>query len=189
MQPSRRNDLVDQSQLQRLVRAQVLAREHQVHRRRHAHQLHGAHGTAETRMNAQHHLRQPQRHLRIVGADAVTASHGEFEPAAEAVAIDGGNGGEGQVREPLQDAVRRADRRHGCSRLAHLAELGHVGACDEATLAGTDDQAGRALLLGLAQALVEFFHRRARERVGAGARFVEGEPGDAIRVDLEGPLA
>ena len=128
---------------------------------RDAEQPHRAHRAAEARMDAQHHLGQAERDLRIVGRDAMPAGEREFEPAAEAIAVDRRDGGAGQVLEPLQHGVRRADGRHGLVRPADLAELRDVGAGDEAALGGDDHEARGAGLCDCGEPLVEFFHGRA----------------------------
>ena len=143
---------------------------------------------AETGMDAEHDLGQAEHRLGVVHADAIAAGQREFESAAEAVAIDRGDGRERQRLEPIQDGVRRADERHGFLGRRDLAELADVGAGDETRLAGGDHQAARGGGCNFIEPRGELLHCGPGQRVGARAGLVEAQPCDALRIDLERPL-
>src|SRR5262249_60612608 len=65
-----------------------------------------------------------------------------------------------------------------------------VGAGDEALrLSGAQHQAFRQIALKAREHVVELAEHVLGERIGAGVRFVEREPGDAVLVAREPPVA
>ena len=90
-------------------------------------------------MQAEHHLGKAEP--RVVDGDAVVAGEREFEPAAEAEAVDHRHGRHVQVVEPIDDRVRLRQAGLDIGRVGHVAEFADVGAGDEAVaLGGADHQ-------------------------------------------------
>ena len=58
-------------------------------------------GAGKTRVQAEHHFRESE--AGIVGGDAIAAAQRQFEPAAEAEAVDQGDGGRGKAGELVED--------------------------------------------------------------------------------------
>jgi hypothetical protein len=81
-------------------------------------------------MQAEHDLGEAEP--RVLHRDAVVAGERDLEPAAEAVAVDHGDGRRRQAIEAIDNAVRLAQPllRHG--GVGHGGEFVDVGAGDEA---------------------------------------------------------
>ncbi len=121
------------------------------------------------------------------------AGEDQFEPAADADAVDAGDDGDGQAL----DAVEK--RQHKAQALDHLAfrleavELVDVGADDEvALLAGQQDEsahgAGACAFLDLRDDRSQLLEGPCAESVRARAFAIEDRPGDPLLVDREAPV-
>ena len=135
---------IDEAGAPRLVGAQRLAREHHLHGSAYTADTHRAHGAAETRMDAQHHLGKSDREIVALDADAITAGQRKLEAAAEREAVDDGDRGAGQGFERGEDGMRTAHHLLGLRGILEAGELLHVGAGDEAAgFSRADHQAAR----------------------------------------------
>ena len=134
-------------------------------------------------MNAEHHLGEAENRLWIVDTDAVATGQRELEPAAEAIAVDCGDGGAGQSLQALQDRVRGPHEGQRFLGRADLRELPDVRASDEARLRGRDHEAARRLALELGEPRVERLQHLAGQRVRSGIGAIERQPRDAVGID------
>src|SRR5579864_8286091 len=73
---------IDEAQAQRLVGAQRPTGEHELHRRLYADQLNAADRPAESRVNAELHLGQPERQSLIAHGDTKAAGERELQSPA-----------------------------------------------------------------------------------------------------------
>ena len=114
---------------------------HRLHR---IDQMREAHGAAEAGMQAEHHFRKTEP--RIVDRDPHLAGQRHFEAAAEAEAVDHGDGRNPQGLQPVDHRMRAADLGLDRAGIGRAAEFVDVGAGDEAgRLGGANDEAGRPL--------------------------------------------
>ena len=98
--------------------------------------------------NAELRFRQPDVDRPVFGGDAVGAGEGQLVPAAEAVAVDSGDGrGMGRSRDPLEDSFWPSARNFGQLLAVHLANLEQVSAGDEVPLFGGGENDSRRGLL------------------------------------------
>ena len=137
-----RNDAVDEPRLERFVRRQRPARQHQIEGERGAEELDGAHRAAVTGVDPELHLGQPQRALVGVDDNAIVARERQLQSAPERKAVDRRHSGHGECRNSAEQ--RLTARRHlGRVRgIAQARELLDVGAEDEAAaLAGLEHDA------------------------------------------------
>jgi hypothetical protein len=123
---------------------------------------------------------------RRLRGDPQVARRGEGEPAADAVAVDGGDGGHRGVLQPAQHPGHPLLVRHARGAV-EARELGDVGAGDERPPTGPaqhehpDVRVGVGLLAGVGHALV---HRERQGVVGLGP--VERDTQDgAVLLDEE----
>ena len=108
-------------------------------------------------MQPEHHFRKTEP--RIVDGDPCSARQRHLEPAAEAEAVDHGDARNLQRLQPVDDAVRAADRRFDLARIGGTAELVDVGAGDEAgCLRRADHDAGGRLAFQRRQDRSELLH-------------------------------
>jgi len=113
--------------------------QHHVHRRRGADQARQARAAAPAREDAQLGLGQADAGGRIAGRHAVAAGQGQFGAAAQAVAVDRGDGGAGQLCQFLVGGLAAADGVVDGAAAVELLELLEVGAGDEAGGLGRAD--------------------------------------------------
>ena len=180
---------IDQPERLRLAGVDGLAGQHQRHRLHRIDQLREARGAAEARMQAEHHFRETK--ARAVDRDARLAGERDFEAAAEAEAVDHGDGRNLQAFEAVDHRMGAADRDLDRPRIGGAAEFVDVGAGDEAGwFCRADDEAGRPLRFPAPPAPFEFLDQVGRQRVGAGAFAIEQQPGDAVGIagQLEMPV-
>ena len=78
------------------VDAHRAARQHHLHRRRHADEPHRPHGAAETRVNTELHFRQAERQPFVANGDSITARERELQATAEREPLNRGDRGAGQ---------------------------------------------------------------------------------------------
>src|SRR5690606_23562081 len=102
--------------------------------------------------------------------ESVGAGEDELGAAAEADAIDRGNGGNGQLLEPPEQPLPRARLRLRFSRVRDRDDRVYVRTGDEAAiLAAPHDQRAHGvlarLLLDRAEQLLEALHRRLVQQV------------------------
>ena len=178
-------------QPERLCPARIdgLAGQHQRHRLHRIDEMREARGAAEAGMQAEHHFGKAE--ARVVDRNPRLAGERDFEPAAEAEAVDHGDGRNLQAFEAVDHRMRAADRGLDGARIGRAAEFVDVGAGDEAGgLRRADDEPGRPLALQRGQHGIEFLDHVGRQRVGAGVFAIEQQPGDAVGVarQLEMPI-
>ena len=117
-------------------------------------------------MQAEQHFRKAE--ARVVDGDAEIASQRQFEPAAEAIAVDHRNGRQRQPVEAVKQVV--ALRKYGFDLryVVDIAKLGDVGAGDETrSLGGTDHQTARPVALDCLQDSRELHQHIGGESIGA----------------------
>ena len=95
-------------------------------------------------MQAKQHFRETE--AGVVDGDAEIAGQRHFEPAAEAIAVDHRDRRQRQPVEAIEHRVAARQRRLDRRRVGDAAELGDVGAGDEArALGGADHQPARTI--------------------------------------------
>ena len=158
--------LVDETHLQRALRADVPAGENHVERRLQPDPARQPLRAAHARDEAELHFRKRERRLRMVGADAVAAGERHLEPAAEAGAVNRGDDGNAQLS-------RRSSRAWPVRLIAphrrptDLEELFDVGAGDEAVgFAGDQHEPlNERVVLDSPECVFEFAARLDAQRV------------------------
>ena len=137
---------IDQMQSAGPARALGLAGQHHGHGLHRADQPRQPHRAAEAGMQAEQHFREAE--ARVVDGDAEIAGQRHFEPAAEAIAVDHRDCRQRQPVEPVEHRVAARQRLLDLRRVGDAAELGDVGAGDEAgALGGADHQSARMVAL------------------------------------------
>ena len=140
-----------------LPRVDGFSRQHQRHRLHRIDQARETRGTAETGMQAQHHFRKTE--ARAVDRNPRLTGERDFEAAAEAKAVDDGNGRNLQVFEPIDHRVGSADGGFDGTGIGCAAKFVDVRSRDEAGfLGGTNDDSRRALAFQRRKHRVEFFN-------------------------------
>jgi hypothetical protein len=179
---------IDQAERLGASSAHVAPGQHHGHRFERVDEPRQAHRAAEAGMQAEHDLGQAEP--RLLDRDAIVAGERDLEPAAEAIAVDDGDGGRAEVIEPVDHRVRLRQARLDRGDVGHAAELVDVGAGDEARrLGGAQHHAPRQTALEARERVVQFGEHVLRQGVGARARLVEDEPGDVVLVARERPVA
>ena len=182
---TRRDDLVDHAELQRLGGPQALALQQQRHQRvDDAEHPHAAHDAAGAREQAELHLGEADDRLGVVDDHAVVAGQADLQAAAERRPVDRRHH---RLAERLQAAQQRlavADEPGHLLGvvLRGLAQVVQVAAGEERVLRGGDDHA-RDLVLGGLEAVDRRGHRRGVgrvHRVGGLLRVIEREQDDAV---------
>src|SRR5262249_52191309 len=185
---ARGHDRVDEPERARAAIAHVAPGEHHGHSFERIDQPRQAHGAAEPRMQAQHDLGKAEP--RILDRDAIVASERDLEPAAETIAMDDGDRRRAEMIEAIDHRVRLAQALLHHGGVGEPAKFADVGACDETRwLCGAQHQAFRYVFFQSREHLIELAEYIDGERVGARARLVEREPGDAVVVAGELPVA
>ncbi len=138
-------------------------------------------------MEAEQDFRETE--ARVVDGDAEIAGQRHFEAAAEAIAVDHGDRRQRQPVEAVEHGMAARQRRLDRRGIGNAAELGDIGAGDEARALGrTDDQSARMIALDFFQYRVELGKHVFRQSVGAGIFLVEQQPGDAVLVGAQPPI-
>ena len=138
-------------------------------------------------MQAEHHLGKAQ--ARVLDRDPKVTGKRNLEPAAQAIAVNDGNRGHRQVIEPVDDRVPLGEARLDVGHVGHAAKFADVGAGDEpAGLPRAQHHAFRLLALQGREHVVELGENLLGQDVGAAARLVEHEPGDAVVIARELPV-
>ena len=182
------HDRIDEAERLGAAGARVAAGEHHGHGLERIDQPRQAHRAAEPGMQAEHDLGKSER--RILDRDAIVAGERDLEPAAEAIAVHDGDGRRRQAIEPVDHRVGLDEARLDRAGVGHGAKFADVGAGDETLrLGGAQHQALRHVALEAREHVVELGEHVLGERVGAGVRLVEREPGDALLVAREYPVA
>ena len=188
-----RDELIDETDGLGGRGAQHAAGQHGGHGVRGASELDRAHRAVQSREDAELDLGEAEPRPLLAIGDAPVAGESKLEPAAEAIAVDGGDDGDG---EPI-DAVEQLERlpHHVLDLLlgVEALELADVGAGDEAPVLGAHDDealdlAARGSCLDRLDDLAELLGRASAERVHALALAVHHRPGDALEVDREAPV-
>ena len=181
-------DRVDQAERLGAAGADIAAGQHHGHGFERIDQPRQAHGAAEAGVQAEHHLGKTE--TRVLDRDPVVAGERDLEPAAQAIAVDHGDRGHGQVVEPIDDRVAVGEARLDRGHVGHAAEFVDVGAGDEAArLARAQDHALGQIAFERREHVVELDQDILREDVGAAVRLVEHQPGDAVVIARELPVA
>ncbi len=140
---------------------------------------------------AELHLGQTQRGLRVVGGDAVAAGQDGLGPAPHAGAVDRRDHGHRQRLEPVEEGMPRTGHGLPFEGAADPQELVDVGPRDEVVglAAREHDGLDRAIGLGLRHQPLELFEHRLAEGIHLRPGDVEGEHQDAVLVYFlgEGP--
>ena len=106
-------------------------------------------------MQAEHHFRETE--ARAVDGDARLAGQRHFEAAAEAKAVDHGDGRNFQAFEAVDHRMGAADRDLDRPRIGGAAEFVDVGAGDETgCFCRADDEPGGPLAFQRRQHRLEF---------------------------------
>ena len=175
---------IDQSRLQRLLRADFLAFEQIRQGFFDAQHAHHAHHPAAARQQAEGHFRQAELHGWIVQRHAVMAGQADFPATAQRCAVDRGDH---RFAEGFQGAQLPLEGQHHVVErfgfgFADLDQLIEVAAGEEGFLGRGDDDAGDVVLVGH-QAGDAGGHGFAVDRVhgvGALARHVDGQDDDLV---------
>jgi len=122
-----------------------MAGEHEVQRSGGADEVGQAHSAAETGVDAEADLGQPQARARMAVSDAIATGQGELQAATEAVAADHGNRRHGQCGDPVHECLPACHQFTGRRGILELAQFRHVGAGDEALLGRLDHQTAQML--------------------------------------------
>ncbi len=137
------------------------------------------HRAAKTGMQAEQHFGKTK--LRIFDGDAVIAGERNFEPAAEAVAVNDGDDRHREPVEAINDGVRLAQAIRHRRSLGHGAEFADVRSGDEAAfLCRAQHHASGQLARNLREHVVEIAQHLLINRVGAAALLVEDQPSDSV---------
>ena len=123
------NQLIDEAHGLRRGRAQHAARQHRGHGVDGTGELDRAHRAVEAWEDAELHLGEAEARALLAVGDAIVAGKRKFEPAAEAETMDGGDDGDRQ----LLDAVEQPKR-----LLHHLLDLSLGGEAREFADIGAD---------------------------------------------------
>ena len=186
---SRRDQLVDDADLDGLARLHSLTLHQQRHQRvddpDHADRPHDAAGAGQ---QAELHLGEAELDLVVVDRDAVVGRERDLQAPAQSGAVQRRDD---WLAERLEAAQLRLARAHELGEVLRLVGAGEsqvveVRAGEEGLLRGGDDHALDRVLLGL-KAVERRRHRLGVggvHRVGAGARVVEREDDDAVGVLL-----
>ena len=186
----RGDQAVDQAALQGAIGAPRFAREHQFHRLADAEQAHRAHRAAESRVYAELHLRQAQGQAAVIDRDAIAARQGQLEPATEREAGDCGDRRAGERGQLVENPLSNADVFVALGGAAKGGELAYVRSGDEARgFTGAHDHALGRRRLEFAQQGLKFEQNRLAECIGAAARPINDQAGDAIAVTFQSPGA
>jgi hypothetical protein len=183
-----RHQPIDEPQTPRLVASHGLAGQHHLHGGAHPRDTHAANRAAEARVDAELHLREPQREGLAGDADAIAAGEGQLEAAAEGKAVNGRDTRAGEPGQAIEDLLTAMDELVAAGGVRDAREFLDVGAGDEAALLGGDhDHPARPIPLERSEQPVELGEHAAREHVRRGAGLVDREPRETLGVTRERP--
>ena len=184
------DDEVDQTELLRAVRLELLPGQHHVERRRRADQLGQPLRAAAAGQQANHHLGQAEDGLGVGGGDAVGARQRDLQPAAEARPVDRRNPRLGALHllEPVHALLPLARDGLDLARRGAAEALNHldVGARDERPRLRRDEhrRADRRVVLDLCGDLGELGDELLGEHVLLLAEHVHPHERDALLLHL-----
>jgi hypothetical protein len=163
------HDLVDQADLQRLVRPDRIAAHDHGQRLGHPDHARQPLGAARARQDAELHLGQAE--ARGLHAHAVVAGQRHLEPAAQRGAVDRGHHRLGRALDQIEHLVQPG-------LLRRFAEFGDVGARNKGAPRARDhDRRDARIGRGLLEAIPQTLAHVLAERVDG--RIVDGEHGHA----------
>ena len=193
---ARLGQLVDHLHAQRLGRPPALALQHVHEGPLDADEARQALRAAAAGEQADEDLGQPDRHARIAAEHAMMAGERQLQPAAHAGALDCRRDGLAARLQPAEQIVEHehlAEQRAepGAARIGlpqHRVQIFKVHARHEpARLARCDDGALDRLFRGKPRdGGLQIRDELGRDDVHRLAGHVDGEEGDAVRVDVEG---
>ena len=132
-------------------------------------------------MQAEHHFRKAK--ARTLDRDAGLAGEGDFEAAAQAEAVDHRDGWNFQGLETVDHRVGTADRRLDRMGIGGTAKFVDVRTGNKSGIfCGANHNSGGPLAFQSRQHGLEFFHHFGGERISAGTRAIEQQPGNSIGV-------
>ncbi len=132
-------------------------------------------------MQAEHHFRKAK--AGAVDRNARLAGERDFEAAAEAEAVNDGDGRNLQTFQAVDHRMGPADGRFDGPRIGRAAKFVDVGAGDEAgLLRRANDESRGPLAFQRREHGVEFLDDVGGQRIGAGAGAVEQQPGNAVGI-------
>jgi hypothetical protein len=139
-------------------------------------------------MDAEQHFGQPQGERGVVRSHSIGAGEREFQAPSQREAVQGRNGGAGQIRERLQNGLSGAHQLVTLLGGADLQKFLDVGARTEAACLGRanhhSDRAPGGYVGKLRGQIAK--HRRG-QNIGRSPGRVAHHPGHAVRVDFQGP--
>ena len=143
--------------------------------------------------DAELHLGEAEPRPLLAIGDAPVAGERQFEAAAEAIAVDRRDHGDGKPLDAVEQLERLPDHLLDLGLGVEALELADVGAGDEAPLLGAHDDEALDLAacgsrLDRLDDVAELLGRAAAERVHALALAVDDRPGDALEIDREAPV-
>ena len=185
----RGSDGVGQGDSVRLTAGHRSAREDHRQRPSQAQQTRKTLRAAPTRKDAEVHLRQTKRRLRMVSDDSVVAGQRHLQPAAETRAVDRRHRRHRKLGYFSKHRVTGFGLFLRLLRRADSRQLFDVRSGDEAIrfAASDHDRLDRFIDRKLIKQRVQFVQRALGERVDLLARHIESQPGDPFLVDGERP--
>ena len=111
-----RHHFIDDPRLLRLLRRHRLARQQHRQRAGQSDQPRQAHRAAPAGKDAELHLGQADVDRAVIRGDAIGAGQRQLQPAAQAIAVDGGDGGNGQLGDAIESACPVARNSSTCWR-------------------------------------------------------------------------
>ena len=138
------HQLVDDSELQRLLGADVLPREDHVEPVREPDLARKSLGAARPGDQSQLHLGKAEDRFRMIGRDAVATGKGRLESPAEAGAMDGGDDWNPESLERVEEKIQ-----------TRLSEAKARGELREATPEGAESELREAVSMAQADARLE----------------------------------
>ena len=182
LEERRRNELVDQTPLAGLARAETPAGEQQIEAAPQTDLLRHGPGAAQRRQETELHLRQSEHGRRLVARHAKGRRQGQLQAAAERRAADRGGR---RVRQPapaLEELLAALHPLAGRLRLLEALDLVEIGADQEGPRPSRDEhQSARAgEVLQRRQELLEILESGGAERVDGPAGRGDRHHGHAV---------
>ena len=188
----RRKDRVHEADALRLGRRDLTSGEHHVQGGLEAHESWEPGGAAPCRQDAQKDLGKAHGGPRGVGGHAMAARQRQLGPTAQTDAVNRRNRGDVQVFDRSENGLSHPRRVRALRRVLDSLDGRDVGAGDEPTLAGSEQEGTKSPLsseiTGLVHEVGETCHDRLGEDVHLPVRIVEGDPPDPVLADLEGGI-
>ena len=188
-----RDELIDEADRLGGRGAQYAAGQHGGHGIHRACELNRAHGAVQSGEDAELDLGEAEARPLLAIGDTPVAGESKLEPAAEAIAVDGGDDGDGEPVDAVEQLKRLPHHVLDLFLGVEALELADVGAGDEASVLGAHDDealdlAARGRGLDRLDDLAELLGRASAERIHAFTLAVHHRPGDALEVDGEAPV-